>query len=116
MLHKLIKGLAPVAAIALSAAVAGCGDMDIKINGEEGVPLAELDMSGDPPTGVVLAGPDRIVLTEGEALDIDVTGDAEAIDLVRFLAEGRNAGCLAQKRRMEECRHRHCQRDHACSA
>ncbi len=99
MLHKLIKGLAPVAAIALSAAVAGCGDMDIKINGEEGVPLAELDMSGDPPKGVVLAGPDRIVLTEGEALDIDVTGDAEAIDLVRFSLKD---GTLAVSRKSGE--------------
>ena len=84
MINKLIKRLAPVAAIALSAAVAGCGDMNIEINGEEGVPLAELDMSGDPPTELVLAGPDQVVLTEGDTLDIEVEGDSEAAELVRF--------------------------------
>lgn len=99
MLHKLIKGLAPVAAVALSAVVAGCGDMDIKINGEEGVPLAELDMSGDPPDSLVLAGPDKVVLSEGDTLDIDVTGDAEAVDLVRFWLED---GTLAISRESGE--------------
>ncbi|TWJ08669.1 head GIN domain-containing protein [Altererythrobacter ishigakiensis] len=84
MLKKLVKGLAPVAAIALSATVAGCGDMNIEINGEEGVPLAELDMSGEPPNELVLAGPDQVVLTEGDTLDINVEGDSEAVDLVRF--------------------------------
>lgn len=84
MIHKLIKQIAPIAAIALSAAVAGCGDVNIEINGEEGVPLAELDMSGDAPTKLVLAGPDSVILSEGEKLDIDVEGDAKAIDLLRF--------------------------------
>ena len=84
MINTLVKRLAPVAAIALSAAVAGCGDMNIEINGEEGVPLAELDMTGDAPTEFVLAGPDQVVLTEGENLEIDVEGDSDAVDLVRF--------------------------------
>jgi len=95
MINTLVKRLAPVAAIALSAAVAGCGDMNIEINGEEGVPLAELDMSGDPPTELVLAGPDQVVLTEGEALAIDVEGDGDAVDLVRFSNED---GTLAVSR------------------
>ena len=99
MLHKLVKGLAPVAAIVLSAAVAGCGDMDIKINGEEGVPLAELDMSGEAPTELVLAGPDSVVLAEGEVLDINVTGDADAINLVRFSLKD---GTLAISRKSGE--------------
>ncbi|HSM53152.1 MAG TPA: head GIN domain-containing protein, partial [Erythrobacter sp.] len=84
MLNKLIKRLAPVAAIALSAAVAGCNDMNIEINGEEGVPLAELDTSGDAPTELILAGPDTVVLSEGDALDIDVEGDSETTELLRF--------------------------------
>lgn len=89
MIHKLIRQLAPIAVIALSAAVAGCGDMKIDIDGATGVPLAELDMSGDAPTKLVLAGPDKVVLSEGTALDIDVEGDAKAVELVRFtLKEG----------------------------
>lgn len=84
MFQSFFKHMAPIAAIALSAAVAGCGDMNIEINGEEGVPLSELDMSGDAPTELVLAGPDSVVLSEGDTLDIDVEGDSEAIDLLRF--------------------------------
>lgn len=84
MIHNFIKRMAPIAAIALSAAVAGCGDMNIEINGEQGVPLAELDMSGDPPTELVLAGPDTVVLTEGDTLDINVEGDSDVTELLRF--------------------------------
>jgi len=96
MLHKFFKHVAPVAAIALSAALAGCGDVDIDINGESGVPLAELDMSGDAPTELVLAGPDKIIVTDGDKLDIDVSGDAKAVDLVRFTLKGGTLGVLRE--------------------
>lgn len=94
MIHRLIKGLAPVAALALSAVVAGCGDMNVEINGEKGVPLAELDMSGDPPEVLVLAGPDKVILSEGQALDIDIEGDAA--DLVRFTLKDGALGVLRE--------------------
>lgn len=97
MFHKLIRQIAPVAAIALSSALAGCGDVDIDINGESGVPLAELDMSGDAPTELVLAGPDKIVLTNGSKLDIDVSGDAKAVELVRFTLKDGTLGVLREK-------------------
>ena len=97
MLHKLFKHVAPVAAIALSAALAGCGDVDIDINGETGVPLAELDMSDGAPTELVLAGPDKVIVEDGNALDIDVSGDAEAVDLVRFTLKDGTLGVLREK-------------------
>jgi len=97
MFQKLIKQIAPVAAIALSAALAGCGDVDIDINGESGVPLAELDMSGAAPTELVLAGPDKVIVSDGEKLDIDVSGDAKAIDLVRFTLKDGTLGVLREK-------------------
>ncbi|MFZ9396351.1 MAG: GIN domain-containing protein, partial [Erythrobacter sp.] len=96
MLHRLIKGLAPVALMALSAALAGCNDANIEINGEKGVPLAELDMSGAAPTKLVLAGPDKVILSEGDALDIDVTGDNAAVDLVRFTLKDGALGVLRE--------------------
>lgn len=96
MIHKLIRRMAPIAAIALSATVASCGDMNVEINGEAGVPLAELDMSGDPPTSLVLAGPDKVILIEGGALDINVEGDADTADLLRFSL---NDGKLAISRK-----------------
>ncbi len=105
MFQKLIKQIAPVAAIALSAALAGCGDVDIDINGESGVPLAELDMSGDTPTELVLAGPDKIIVTDGSKLDIDVSGDAKAVDLVRFTLKGGTLGVLRDKGKWADTGH-----------
>ena len=93
MLHKLIKGIAPIAALALGAAVSGC-DMNINIDGEEGVPLSELDMSGDAPNKLVLAGPDEVVVTEGGTLDIAVEGDSEAAELVRFTLKDGTLGVM----------------------
>lgn len=97
MFHKFFKQVAPVAAIALSAALAGCGEVDIDINGESGVPLAKLDMSGDAPTELVLAGPDKVVVSAGEKLDIDVSGDAKAVELVRFTLKDGTLGVLREK-------------------
>ena len=45
MLHKVLKGIAPVLAFALAAGISGC-DGHISINGHEGVPLSELDLAG----------------------------------------------------------------------
>ena len=87
MITKLLKGLAPVAALAASALVAGCNNMDIQIGDTEGVPLAELDMSGKSPSELVLAAPDNVIVTRGDTFDIDVTGDQEAVDAMRFHLE-----------------------------
>ncbi|MCV0383263.1 MAG: DUF2807 domain-containing protein [Erythrobacter sp.] len=56
----------------------------MNVGDSDGVPLAELDLAGPPPTELVLAGPDRVIVTDGDALDIDVSGDADAVELVRF--------------------------------
>jgi len=73
MIHRILKGLAPLAALAGAALVTGCDNMNIHIGDGDGVPLAELDMSGAAPTELVLAGPDKVIVTEGEKLDILVT-------------------------------------------
>ncbi|MFN4113522.1 MAG: head GIN domain-containing protein [Sphingomonadaceae bacterium] len=91
---KLFRTLAPVAPIALAAGLAGCKDASIVINDEEGVPLAALDMSGDPPDELVLAGPDSVVVTTGKALDINVEGDAEAVEALRFTLKDGTLGVM----------------------
>lgn len=96
MLHKLIKGITPIAALALGAAVSGC-DMNISIDGEEGVPLAELDTSGDAPNKLVLAGPDEVIVSDGDALDIKVEGDSKAAELVRFTLKDGTLGVMREK-------------------
>ncbi|MBX7482260.1 DUF2807 domain-containing protein [Qipengyuania sp. 6D47A] len=89
MIHRILKGLAPIAALAGAALVAGCDGMNIQIGDSEGVPLAELDLSGAAPTELVLAGPDKVIVTKGDALDIAVSGDDAAVDALRFsLDEG----------------------------
>lgn len=93
MLHKILKGVAPVLALALAAGVAGC-DGHISVNGKEGVPLAELDLDGKAPTSVVLAGPDQVVVTRGDNLAITVSGDQEAADALRFTLDDETLGVM----------------------
>ncbi|MEO5705493.1 MAG: head GIN domain-containing protein [Alteraurantiacibacter sp.] len=49
-----------------------------------GVPLEELDMSGETTTGVVLAGADMLVVTEGDDFTVSVQGDDDAKAALRF--------------------------------
>lgn len=81
---KFAKMMGPIAAMAVMGAMAGCNG-DIRINGEDGVPLAELDTSGEAPTELALMGPDRVTLTEGDALVIEPSGNAEEIGKLRFV-------------------------------
>ncbi|MWV26323.1 DUF2807 domain-containing protein [Erythrobacter sp. GH3-10] len=61
----------------------GCDNLDVDID-TDGVPLAELDMSGGAPSGVVLAGSDTVMITTGDEFDIDVEGTSGARDRMRF--------------------------------
>ena len=82
--QTFFKRLGPVAALAGAALVAGCDGMDIQFGDTEGVPLAELDMTGTAPTELVLAGSDEVIVTRGDRFDIDVSGDDAAVDALRF--------------------------------
>lgn len=96
MLHKILKGFAPLAALAAGALLAGC-DGHINIGDSEGVPLADLDTSGSPPTKLVLAGPDNVIVNEGTSLAIDVSGDREAVDALRFTLDDGALGVMRDK-------------------
>ncbi len=88
---KFAKMMGPIAALAVMGALAGC-DGQIRINDEEGVPLAELDTSGEVPTEFVLMGPDRVTLTEGDSLIIEPSGNAEEIENLRFVLKNGTLG------------------------
>ena len=67
---KFAKMMGPIAAMAVMGAMAGCNG-EIRINDEEGVPLSELDTSGEAPTEFLLMGMrliEGIYLTRYEAL------------------------------------------------
>lgn len=89
MLRGISRMWGPLAAMVMAAGLAACDGSNIKINGEEGVPLADLDLSGDPPTVLVLAGPDSVRVTDGDTLTISVEGDQAAIDALRFSRDGK---------------------------
>ncbi|GGE03780.1 DUF2807 domain-containing protein [Tsuneonella deserti] len=95
MLQKILKGVVPVLAFALAAGVSGC-DGHISINGKDGVPLSELDLDGKAPTSLVLAGPDTVIVSKGEKLTIEVGGDADAAEALRFTLDDETLGIMRQ--------------------
>lgn len=80
------RTLTTTAALALaSVGLSGCLNFETGFDGET---LAELDQSGKAPTEIGLAGPDDLVLVVGDTLDIQVDGDADAIEALRFKRSG----------------------------
>lgn len=84
-MSRIWRAIAPFTALAAAAGLAGCGVVNTSFNGEEGVPLAELDTSGAAPTGVALGGPDQVVITQGDAFRITVDGTDAANERLRFV-------------------------------
>lgn len=91
---KFAKAFVPVIAIALTAGLSGCDKAKIRFNGEEGEKLADLDITGAPPTSVALLGPDNVRITEGAKLAITVEGDPETAKNMRFNLKDGTLGVL----------------------
>lgn len=91
---KFAHAFAPIVAVALAAGLAGCENATVKINGEEGQPLSDLDLSGAPPQKLVLFGPDEVRVTPGDKLAIRVEGDAATTDALRFTLKDGTLGIL----------------------
>lgn len=87
MLHNFVRAIAGVAVFGLATALGGCDAANMSFNGEKGVPLADLDMSGPAPKAIALLGPDNVRVTRGEKLAITVEG--EGSEKLRFaLSDG----------------------------
>ena len=87
MLPKSFKSIFTFAAVAGGMlALSACSISGVGM--KDGVPLSELDMEGATPTKLQLAGPDTVTVTQGEALDIDVSGSDDAVKGLRFRLEG----------------------------
>jgi len=82
--NRLSSAFAPLAALAIAAALSGCDEAKVRIDGMEGKPLSELDMSGEPPRALALYGPDEVNIREGAKLAITVEGDRDAAEQLRF--------------------------------
>jgi len=87
MTHNFFRRIAPAIVLALGASLSGCY-VNFDVSNFEGVPLAELDMGGDPPSALELAGPDSVVVTDGAEFAVTIDGDPDAVDAVRFDRDG----------------------------
>ncbi len=84
MTHAPIHRIAPVALLALAVALAGCEGGEVEINGQKGVPLSEVEIAGPPPSEIIVASGDTVVVTEGDTFAIRVEGaDTESLRFVR---------------------------------
>lgn len=86
--------LIAVAALALPVLLTGCDGATVEINGEHGKKLAELDLSGAAPHQVLVLGPDRVNIHQGDKLAIKVSGDGA--DHVRFTLKDGTLGVLRE--------------------
>lgn len=86
-LERFLKGMAPLVMIGMGASLAGCGGVNVNIGESDGVPLAELDLSGAAPTRLALGSGDKVILTEGDALAIEIEGDDQAREDLRFVRD-----------------------------
>jgi hypothetical protein len=73
-----------LAALAFATTLAGCDGADMEINGQKGVPLADIATMDTPPSEVVLASGDTVIITDGPTFAIKVEGtDTESLRFVR---------------------------------
>lgn len=95
MIKHLLMG---AAGLVLAAGISACGNgLNFQVGDADGVPLADLDKTGAAPTRLALAGSDKVVISEGSALDIQVSGDAEAVEALRFNLEDGTLGIMRRK-------------------
>jgi hypothetical protein len=102
MIEHFIKRMAPLAVMGMGMSLSGCGGANISFGQNDGVPLAELDLSGSAPTRIAVASGDTVILTEGDTLAIEIEGDDQAREELRFVREddllgiGRSSGLMRQ--------------------
>lgn len=91
------KAIGAVAGLALGASLSACNAENISFGGKQGVPLSELDMTGEAPESIALAGPDTVRLSEGQELLIEVEGSQAMKDAMRFHLEGKTLAIMRSK-------------------
>lgn len=83
-----------LAALTLLAPLAAC-DSQMEINGQKGVPLSEVELAGPPPSEVVLASGDKVIVTDGDTFTIKVEGSET--DSLRFVRDERTIGITREE-------------------
>ena len=92
MLNDVFKAVGPIIAAALAEKVGKAdgakfrfGEREFGWDGEDvgGVTLAELDLTGEPPSRITLAGPTRLRVVEGDTWRISPSGAGS--ETIRFI-------------------------------
>lgn len=102
-LAKLSRSLTPLAGLSALFALSAC-DMDVQWDGGDfdGVPLAELDLGGEPPSGLTLGGGDTLVITTGDTFAIEVEGSDAARERMRFERDGDTLSIARESRSWDD--------------
>jgi hypothetical protein len=92
MIERFFKRMVPLALMGMGASISGCDGTNISFGDSEGVPLAELDLTGPAPTELALGSGDTVILSQGDTLAITIEGDDAARDDLRFVRDGAMLG------------------------
>lgn len=92
--EKFLRMVGPMVAMAAVAGMAGGCNGEVRVNGSEGVPLDELDLSGKAPDKLVVMGADTVRVTAGETLAIRLEGSESAQARMRFSLDGDALGVM----------------------
>lgn len=95
MIYRLRPAPTFATLLALAAPLAGCDGASIEINGQEGVPLAQVEMAGPAPSEIVLASGDTVIVTDGTTFGITVEG--ADTDTLRFVRDDETIGVTREK-------------------
>ena len=99
---QFFRTVGPVIAMAVASGTSGCEGPRFRFNGKEGVPLADLDLSGISPDTVNLVGPDIVRISEGEEFSIALEGSDEAKQRMRFLLDEGTLSIMRESRNFGE--------------
>lgn len=95
LVARLSPGFAPALLVASAGLLTACDGADMEINGQKGVPLAEIEIAGPAPSEVVLSSGDTVILTSGDTFDIKVEGPDT--DSLRFVRDAEVIGITREK-------------------
>ncbi len=97
-LGKIIgAGAAIAAGLAAKAAAESSGTFNIQINGMKAVKLDDLALDGAKINALVVAGPDRVIVSQGDTPDITIDGDEAARGALRFALKDGTLAVLSPK-------------------
>lgn len=93
--RPLLTRMAPAALLLLGTALAGCDGSSMQINDQDGVPLSEIEIAGPPPSEIVLASGDTVIVKDGDTFAITVEGPNT--DSLRFVRDERTIGIMREE-------------------